>query len=234
MHVSAIKIASVLSVLSWVSGHASLNPPVASSRYYMTDVRITHGLNKTASDMVLVRIPESIVSVRVSQFFLGSSIVNESLYSHNRQPKPVAGWTISMTKVNLTQPSAPDSHGAVKTDRVSEVIWSGSSLPDEYYDEFGLSLRLPVMKEGEKLYLTVCQRSPTLGWMNWSYVPGVADSGPEGYPAPFVTFFSNGTLTKLNATELQAMIGSEKPASSSGISMNMGLGLLMAVAALIL
>ena len=141
-----------------------------------------------------------------------------------------------MTKVNLNQPSAPDSHGAVTTDRVSQVIWSGNSLPDEQYDEFGLSLRLPVMKEGEKLYLSVSQRSASLGgaWMNWSYVPGDANSGPEGFPAPFVTYFSNGTLTQLNGTAIQAMIGSGTPASSSGISMNMGLGLLMTVAALIL
>jgi uncharacterized protein YcnI len=57
---------SVLLKVSLISGHASFNPPVASSRYYIADVRITHGLNKTATDMVVVTIPESIVSVRVS------------------------------------------------------------------------------------------------------------------------------------------------------------------------
>ena len=66
MHVTAIKIATLLSVLSWVSGHATLNPPEASSRYYTADVRITHGMIKTATDMIVVTIPESIVSVRVS------------------------------------------------------------------------------------------------------------------------------------------------------------------------
>ena len=52
-------------VISVVSGHATLSPPVASSRYYTADVRITHGLNKTATDMIVVTIPESISSVRV-------------------------------------------------------------------------------------------------------------------------------------------------------------------------
>ncbi len=110
--------------------------------------------------------------------------------------------------MNLTTPSAPDSHGAVVADRVSEVIWSGNSLPDEYYDEFGLSLRLPVMTDGQKLYLTVSQRSPTLGWMNWSYVPGVSGSGTEAYPAPYVTYFKNGTLTQLNLTSVQQALSS--------------------------
>ena len=55
-----------ISLMSMVSGHASLSPPIASSRYYTADVRITHGLNKTATDMIVVTIPESISSVRVS------------------------------------------------------------------------------------------------------------------------------------------------------------------------
>jgi uncharacterized protein YcnI len=122
-----------------------------------------------------------------------------------------------MTKVplpgaaaNTSDGHSAGSHGAASeepTDRVSEVIWSGNSLPDEYFESFGLSLRLPVMKDGEKLYFTVSQRSASLGgaWMNWSYVPGVANSGPEGNPAPFVTFQSvskpvNGSSAADNAT----------------------------------
>lgn len=109
----------------------------------------------------------------------------------NRVPLPGAA-------INATGAHSAGSHGASSeepTDRVSEVIWSGNSLPDEYFESFGLSLRLPAMKDGEKLYLSVSQRSASLGgaWMNWSYVPGVANSGPEGYPAPFVTFQSAST-----------------------------------------
>ena len=117
-----------------------------------------------------------------------------------------------MTKVPLpgaaangSDAHAAGSHGSASenpTDRVSEVIWSGNSLPDEYFESFGLSLRLPVMKDGDKLYLSVSQRSASLGgaWMNWSYVPGVANSGPEGYPAPFVTFQSASTPTNGSAS----------------------------------
>ncbi len=75
------------------------------------------------------------------------------------------------------------------------------------YDEFGISMRLPEMKEGDTLYFVVSQRTP-LGWMNWSYVPG-GDVKNEAYPAPFVTFFLNNTLTKLNTTALNAAARSD-------------------------
>jgi uncharacterized protein YcnI len=79
------------------------------------------------------------------------------------QPRDSGKWKVSIVKVP----------GKVYgTKRVSQIIWSGSSLSDDMYDEFGLSLRLPPMANGEKIYFPVFQLS-SIGWMNFTFIPSV-------------------------------------------------------------
>ena len=97
---------------------------------------------------------------------------------------------------------------------------SGGNLTDTFFEEFGLSLQLPFMNDGDKLYFPVSQRGP-LGWLNWSYIPGNQESQgtDQAYPAPFVSFFTNGTMAKLNATTLKSSLSN----GSSGLMYAPGL-----------
>jgi uncharacterized protein YcnI len=64
------------------------------------------------------------------------------------------GWTIEILRVKLER-EIEGPHGHKITHRVAKVIFSGGVLPDDHFDEFTLSLRLP--KEAGVLYFTVEQ-----------------------------------------------------------------------------
>ncbi len=64
------------------------------------------------------------------------------------------GWKIEIQRVKLEK-ELEGPHGYKITHRVAKVIFSGGNLPDDHFDEFTLSLRLP--KEAGTLYFPVEQ-----------------------------------------------------------------------------
>jgi uncharacterized protein YcnI len=84
------------------------------------------------------------------------------------KPQPKAGWKLDITRSG---------------ENVSEVAWSGGSLPDEHYDEFALRVRLPD-KPGATLYFPVVQECRQ-GVHRWIELPAAGQSADDlKEPAP--------------------------------------------------
>ena len=106
---------------------------------YKAVIKIPHGCDGSPTTRVRVVIPEGVIGVR---------------------PKPMPGWSIE-TKRGAYARSYKFYHGAVLTEGVKEIVWSGR-LSDEFYDEFvfaafltdslraGTTLHFPVYQDCEK------------------------------------------------------------------------------------
>ena len=106
---------------------------------YKAVIKLPHGCDGSPTTRVRVLIPEGVIGVK---------------------PKPMPGWSIE-TKRGAYERSYPFYHGAVLTEGVKEIVWSGA-LPDDYFDEFvfagfladslaaGTTLHFPVYQDCEK------------------------------------------------------------------------------------
>jgi uncharacterized protein YcnI len=118
--------AILMSSMSWILvsnawAHVTLDPKAAPQGSYAKLVfRVPHGCDSAATIGITVLIPEGVVSVK---------------------PQVHPGWKISLQKRKLSKPT--QINGTDITESVSEVSWTGGPLPDEYMDEFGLSVKLP-------------------------------------------------------------------------------------------
>ncbi len=182
-------IASLLLSLC-VYGHASISPPVASSAYAAFVVRVPHGCNGTSTLEVSVDIPKGVTAVK---------------------PRRVSGWRIRMDSRPMDTPITVE--GSTVDTEVSKVTWGEGNLPDNEFEDFPLSVKLPLpVAEGTRFYFPTTQRC-IQGWNNWTQIPTVAERLP--YPAAFLTFFSNGTMAKFNATWAQQQLASMKSSATS-------------------
>lgn len=94
--------------------------------------------------------------------------VPEGVISVRPQPKP--GWTIELVKGPYEQ--TYDYYGTPLAEGVKEVVWSGGSLPDEYYDEFVMRTYLtPGLPVGSVLYFPVVQECPDGAAERWIEIP---------------------------------------------------------------
>jgi len=145
------------------NAHVTANPDQApADSWFRTALRVSHGCEGTPTVAVRVRMPDGVLSVR---------------------PEMKPGWEISITMRTLDQP-IEGPHETV-TEVVDEVAWRGGPLPDAYFDEFGLSMRLPA-EEGTLYFPTVqeCEE----GVHRWIEIPSAGQEwGDLEQPAPFVT-----------------------------------------------
>lgn len=94
--------------------HVTLEVPQAAvGSTYKAVLRIPHGCGTEATNTVRVQIPEGFYNVK---------------------PMPKAGWTLETVTGAYAQPY--DNHGTQLTEGVTEIVWSGGDLPNEWYDEF--------------------------------------------------------------------------------------------------
>jgi periplasmic copper chaperone A len=146
------------------AAHVTANPNQApADSWFRTALRVSHGCEGTPTIAVRVKMPDGVLSVR---------------------PQMKPGWEIEITQRKLDPPIA-GPHGEEVSEVVDEVAWRGGSLPDAYFDEFGLSMRLPA--EAATLYFLTVQECEE-GVHRWIEIP----SGGQGWgdleePAPFVT-----------------------------------------------
>jgi uncharacterized protein YcnI len=94
------------------------------------------------------------------------------------KPMPKAGWNIRLVEGKLAVPV--ESHGQSIASAVREVNWSGGPLPDAYYDEFSVQVKLPA--EPGKLYFKIVQQCEK-GSVAWDELPGEAGVKVKA-PAP--------------------------------------------------
>lgn len=143
--------------------HASIETKqVPADSYYKLVMRVPHGCDSSPTLKVRIQIPDGVTGVK---------------------PQPKAGWKLEIVKGKLAQP-VPDGHGGQITEGVKEVIWTGQ-LPDEYYDEFVMRMKLPD-RPGETLNFPTVQECKK-GFARWIEVPEAGKSIDDyAHPVPQV------------------------------------------------
>lgn len=138
--------------------HATVQPKQAvQGSYQRLAIGITHGCEGSATTQVIVTVPESLMGAK---------------------PMPKAGWQLVTEVRDLSVPY--QSHGKEIKRDVRAIIWKGGSLPDAYYDEFVIQVK--VTNKTGPVFIPVTQLCET-GRMDWNQIPS---SAPEKllFPAP--------------------------------------------------
>lgn len=116
------------------SAHPTFTIKSASAdSYFRAVLNVPHGCDGAATTEISIWLPENIIQAR---------------------PMVKPGWKIEIARVKLDK-ELEGPHGSKITHRVAKVTFSGGVLPDDQFDEFILSLRLP--KEASVLYFPVEQ-----------------------------------------------------------------------------
>ncbi len=159
--------AAAAAFISWggsAQAHVTANPDEGvAGRYAQTSLRVSHGCAGSPTVAVRVKIPEGVIQVK---------------------PQAKPGWTVEVKKRTLPQP-VDAGHGVRVTETVDEVVWRGGPLPDAYYDEFGLIMKLPDAA-GTTLWFPVVQECAQ-GVHRWIEIPAAGQGWNDlREPAPFV------------------------------------------------
>lgn len=164
--------ASVLTAASIVTAfaHASLDKGEATTGSYKAVLKIPHGCDGKATNLVRIEIPEGYIGVK---------------------PMPKAGWTLETKKGDYAKKY--DLHGEEVTSGVISVTWSGGSLPDEFYDEFVLSGTLAGVEAGQTLFFKSMQQCDGAE-VAWTEEPAEGQN-PHSleHPAPSLTILAAET-----------------------------------------
>ena len=129
---------------------------------YKAVFKVTHGCEGSPTQKVTIDFPEGVIAVK---------------------PMPKPGWQVTTTKDRYAK-SYNFYHGTKLSEGVKTIVWSGGSLPDDFYDEFVVSTFIAAeLPPGTPLAFTVTQDCEK-GQMRWS------ETGPAGHehhlkwPAP--------------------------------------------------
>ena len=144
---------------------------------YKALVRVGHGCDGTATTMLKINIPEGLIGVK---------------------PMPKAGWKLETVKTDYT--SAYMLSGEKLTSGVTQIIWSGGSLPDDFYDEFVFTGTIAKeITTNAPLYVPIVQQCEK-GAHNWDQIPAAGqDASALKEPAPFISL----TAADIAATEIK-------------------------------
>lgn len=147
-----------------VSAHVTANPNEASAdSYFRTALRVGHGCEGSSTIAVRVKLPDGITSAR---------------------PEMKPGWAIDIKMRKLDKP-IDAGHGRMISEVVDEIAWRGGPLPDAYFAEFGLSLKLPNTPNAT-LYFPLVQECEK-GAHRWIEIPAAGQGWNDlKEPAPFV------------------------------------------------
>jgi copper(I)-binding protein/uncharacterized protein YcnI len=151
-----------LSLVAMGAAHAHVtlaDPRAAPGAYYVSFFRIGHGCAGSATTALRVELPEAITAAR---------------------PQPKPGWTVEIEHAPLSLPVKGEG-GKMLTERVKAITWRGGPLPDDQWDQFGISAKLP--DQPGKLYFPAIQTCE-VGEARWVEVPAADKPGRLAHPAP--------------------------------------------------
>ncbi len=164
---AALFASATLAALFLATAPASAHVTLATAEtgagsYYKGVLRIPHGCDGKATRSLSVQIPEGVIGVK---------------------PMPKPGWTVTMTKGPYAK--TYESHGRPVTGGVKEIVWSGSELGDDFYDEFVFtSFVTDAFTAGQRVYFPTVQAC-TEGEARWTDVPAAGQSARDlKSPAP--------------------------------------------------
>ena len=155
---------------SVASAHVSLaQPDAVPGSTYKAVLQVGHGCAGSPTVKLRVQIPEGVINVK---------------------PQPKPGWTLETVKGAYGK--SYDLWGAKVSEGVKELVWSGGSLPDHFYDEFAFRAFLTNDLPAGPLYFPVVQECEK-GSERWIEIPeaGKSDDDYES-PAPAVTLSPKG------------------------------------------
>jgi uncharacterized protein YcnI len=160
----------LLLTVSAAAAHFSLAEPEATpGASYKAVLQVGHGCAGSPTVKLRVQIPEGVINVR---------------------PQPKPGWTLET--VRGAYAGTYDLWGAKVSEGVREIVWSGGSLPDDFYDEFAFRTYLTAELPAGPLYFPVVQECEK-GSERWIEIPaaGKSDHDYES-PAPAVILKPRG------------------------------------------
>lgn len=154
---------AIVAIAGPAFAHATLEVSEApANSTYKAVVRIGHGCEGAATTTVRVQIPEGVIVAK---------------------PMPKAGWEVQLVEGDYAQ--TYDYYGTAVTSGVTEIVWTGGNLPDNFYDEFVFRARITGFAPGTQLAFPVVQEcGPDLA-ERWIEIPAEGQD-PESleYPAP--------------------------------------------------
>jgi periplasmic copper chaperone A len=155
--VSALAIAFITPAIAHITLE-SQEAKVGGS--YKAVLRVPHGCTGSATTSIRVKIPEGLIGVK---------------------PMPKPGWTLTIATGKY--PKTYKLFHAELNEGVTEIGWSGGTLPDDWYDEFVFTGFLSGdLEAGKKLYFPVVQECEK-GVHRWIEIPEVGKSRSD-YPEP--------------------------------------------------
>lgn len=156
-------------MIAWAGGataHVSIDNRNVKHGSFKARFNVPHGCDGAATKTVIVTVPEGIIGVK---------------------PMPKAGWHLETTKGKFAR--AYDFHHGMKvSEGVTSVTWNGGHLPNEFFDEFVMSIFVTdAFKGGDKIYFPVTQICKS-GRLDWVEKPKDGqDPHSLESPAPFIT-----------------------------------------------
>ena len=131
---------------------------------YKAVLQVGHGCEGSPTKAIRVRIPDGVIAVK---------------------PMPKPGWELTTKIEPYTQPVK--HYEQTLTEGVREIAWTGSDLPDTWYDEFVFRAKLPDGPAGATVRFPVVQECET-GVHRWIEIPELGRSEDDyKEPAPGVT-----------------------------------------------
>lgn len=167
--------AATLTALGLLAGpafaHATATPSEQpSDGFGRLAIRVPHGCEGQPTEVVTVRIPDGVVSVK---------------------PEQVPGWTAETEIGAYDEPV--ELHGQQVTEGVQVITWTaepGNELPDGLFREFGITAKFPA-GEGP-LYFPTIQTCTGGGEEAWIEIPAEGEDGHSlERPAPSVTLVAS-------------------------------------------
>ncbi len=123
------------------AAHVTLDTREAPALGYVRlAIRVPHGCDGAATTAIRMQVPGGVTAVKA-------------------QPKP--GWTLTLA----ADEAAPKGHDS--SPPVHEIAWRGGPLPDAYYEEFLIRVRLPD-GPGQTVYFPFvqeCEGGRTVRWI---------------------------------------------------------------------
>lgn len=131
---------------------------------YKAVLKVPHGCEGEATLTVRAQIPEGVIAVK---------------------PMMKPGWQIK-TVTGAYERTYPYYHGQQLRDGVKEIVWSGGTLPDDFYDEFVFASFLAADLPEGPLYFPVTQECEK-AQARWTDIPKPGqDAHALKSPAPAV------------------------------------------------
>jgi uncharacterized protein YcnI len=155
-----IAVAALLAMPAAAQAHVTVQPPTAApGGFTRLDIRVPNERDDAATTSVDLQLPPGFISAAY---------------------EPVPGWKVRIVRSKLDEP-VDAGEGFEVDEQISRITWGGGKIAPGQFQDFGLSVRIPEGKSGDKLTFKALQTYEGGEVVRWI--------GPEDAdePAPTLT-----------------------------------------------